>query len=105
MKQTDKSVKPPERHEYKSRAERKAALLAQLEQQRIDILVCSDVLERSASPLDQKWRSIKLPLYAAGGLLAYKLVRRPGGAMAAGRKALTGYMLFRKLKLLSNIIT
>ncbi|MBE0464751.1 MAG: YqjK family protein [Halomonadaceae bacterium] len=99
MKQTDKSVNPP------SRAERKAALLAQLEQQRVDILVCSEYLQRSASPLDQSWRSIKLPLYAAGGLLAYKLVRRPGGIMAAGRKGLAGYMLFRKLKLLAKIAT
>ncbi|SJN11018.1 hypothetical protein CZ787_04965 [Halomonas citrativorans] len=105
MKQTNKSVKPANRPERISRAERKAALLAQLEQQRVDILVCSDYLQRSASPLDQKWRSIKLPLYAAGGLLAYKFLRRPGGVMAAGRKALAGYMLFRKLKLLSNVVT
>lgn len=94
MKQTDKNVKPP------SRAERKATLLAQLEQQRVDILVYSEYLQRSASPLDQSWRNLKLPLYAAGGLLAYKFVRRPGGIMAVGRKGLAGYMLFRKLKLL-----
>ncbi|RUR36063.1 YqjK family protein [Vreelandella populi] len=98
-KQIDKSAEPL------SRAERKAALLAQLEQQRIDILVCSDYLQRSTSPLDQNWRSIKLPLYAAGGLLAYKFVRRPGGIMAAARKGLAGYMMFRKFKLLTKIAT
>lgn len=98
-KQIDKTAKPL------SRAERKTELLSQLEQQRIDILVCSEYLQRSASPLDRNWRSVKLPLYAAGGVLAYKFVRRPGGVMAAARKGLAGYMLFRKFKLLAKIAT
>ncbi|MBZ5489101.1 YqjK-like family protein [Halomonas aquamarina] len=98
-KQVDKSAEPL------SRAERKAELLAQMEQQRIDILVCSEFLQRSTSPLDQSWRSIKLPLYAASGVLAYRLVRRPGGIVRAARKGLAGYMLFRKLKLLTKIAT
>lgn len=85
-----------------TRAERKAALLADLEQQRIDMLVDSDYLLRVIAPLDNHWRSLKLPLYAIGGVVAFRLIRRPGGAMAVGRKALAGYMLFRKFKLLAK---
>jgi|TARA_R100000353_G_scaffold173643_1_gene140206 hypothetical protein len=92
-------VKPP------SRAERKAALLAELEQQRIDILVDSDTLQRASSPLDRNWKNLKLPLYAIGGIAALRIMRHPGGAMVVGRKALAGYMLLRKFKLLAKIAT
>ncbi|MCP1316238.1 YqjK family protein [Vreelandella lionensis] len=88
-----------------SRAERKAALLAELEQQRIDILVDSDTLQRASSPLDRNWKSLKLPLYAIGGIAALRIMRHPGGAMVVGRKALAGYMLLRKFKLLAKIAT
>lgn len=88
-----------------SRAERKALLLAELEQQRVDILVDSEYLQQAASPLDKSWQSFKLPLYAVGGFAAFKLMRHPGGAMIAGRKALAGYMLFKKLKLLAKVAT
>lgn len=88
-----------------SRAERKAALLAELEQQRVDILVDSDTLLNAAQPLENNLKSFKLPLYALGGVAAWRIVRHPGGAMAAGRKALAGYMLFRKFKLLAKIAT
>lgn len=88
-----------------SRAQRKAQLLAELEQQRVDILVDSDYLQQAASPLDQSWKSYRLPLYVVGGVAALKLVRHPGGAMAMGRKALAGYMLLKKLKLLAKVAT
>lgn len=86
-----------------SRQQRKAALLAELEQQRIDILVSSDTLQRTSAPLDRHWRSLRLPLYVVGGLAALRLVRHPGGAMAVGKRALAGYMLLRKLKLLAKV--
>ncbi|WP_030070255.1 YqjK family protein [Halomonas alkaliantarctica] len=86
-----------------SRAERKALLLAELEQQRIDILVDSDTLTNAASPLDSNWRRLKLPLYIIGGVAAVRIFRHPGGAMAVGRKALASYMLVRKLKLLAKV--
>ncbi|CAH1045309.1 YqjK family protein [Halomonas sp. TD01] len=89
--------KPP------SRAERKATLLAELEQQRIDILVNSDTLTKAASPLDNNWRNLKIPLYVIGGVAALRILRHPGGAMAVGRKALASYMLIRKLKLLARV--
>lgn len=101
MKPSVDTAKPPAKP--LSRAERKALLLAELEQQRVDILVNSDYLQQAASPLDQNLQSFKLPLYAVGGFAAFKLMRNPGGAMAAGRKALAGYMLFRKLKLLAKV--
>ncbi|TVP49275.1 MAG: hypothetical protein EA345_07260 [Halomonas sp.] len=86
-----------------NRAQRKALLLAELEQQRVDILVDSEYLQQAASPLDKNWQSFKLPLYLVGGVVAFKLMRHPGGVMAAGRKALAGYMLFKKLKLLAKV--
>ncbi|MCA1772368.1 MAG: YqjK-like family protein, partial [Halomonas sp.] len=91
--------KPP------SRAERKARLLAELEQQRVDILVDSDQLLRAASPLDTNWQRFKLPAYFVGGIVALRLARHPRGALAGGRKVLAGYMLFRKLKLLAKVAT
>ncbi|AVI62861.1 hypothetical protein BB497_09225 [Halomonas sp. GFAJ-1] len=97
MKMTSPTVDKP-----LTRAERKAALLADLEQQRVDMLVNSDYLLRATAPLDKHWNSLKLPLYAAGGIVAFRLIRHPGGMMAAGRKALAGYMLFRKFKLLAK---
>lgn len=99
MKPSENTAKPL------SRAERKALLLAELEQQRVDILVDSEYLQQAALPLDRSWQSFKLPLYAAGGIAAFSLMRHPGSAMAAGRKALAGYMLFKKLKLLAKVAT
>ncbi len=91
------SASPP------SRAERKAALLAELEQQRVDILVASHHLMDTSAPLDNNWQRLKLPLYVIGGLMTLRVLRHPGGTMAIGRKALAGYMLLRKFKLLSKI--
>ncbi|MCW4152414.1 MULTISPECIES: YqjK family protein [Halomonadaceae] len=88
-----------------SRAERKAHLLAELEQQRVDILVDSDQLLRAASPLDSNWQRFKIPAYFVGGIIALRLARHPRGALAGGRKVLAGYMLFRKLKLLAKATT
>ena len=101
MKPSADTTKPPTKP--LSRAERKALLLAELEQQRVDILVDSEFLQQAASPLDRNWQSFKLPLYAIGGFAAFKLMRHPGGAMAAGRKVLAGYMLLKKLKLLAKV--
>ncbi|WP_404377225.1 YqjK family protein [Vreelandella aquamarina] len=97
MTQHTPAAKPP------SRAERKAALLAELEQQRIDMLVDSDTLMRASAPLDNHWRSLKLPFYVIGGVAAWRILRHPSGAMAVGRKALAGYMLLRKFKLLAKV--
>ncbi|MDQ7728385.1 YqjK family protein [Halomonas sp. SpR8] len=103
MKPSAEAVKPATKP--LSRAERKAQLLAELEQQRVDILVDSEYLQQAASPLDQSWKSFRLPLYIVGGMAAFKIVRHPGGAMAAGRTALAGYMLLKKLKLLAKVAT
>lgn len=97
MTHPNTAVKPP------SRAERKAALLAELEQQRIDILVDSDTLTRAASPLDNSWRSLKIPLYVVGGVVTLRILRHPNSAMAVARKALASYMLLRKLKLFAKV--
>ncbi|CAO1665984.1 YqjK family protein [Halomonas sp. HAL1] len=103
MKPSADTANPPTKP--LSRAERKALLLAELEQQRVDILVDSEYLQQAASPLDKNWQSFKLPLYAVGGFAAFRLMRHPGGAMAAGRKVLAGYMLLKKLKLLAKVAT
>ncbi len=51
MKPSADTAKPPTKP--LSRAERKALLLAELEQQRVDILVDSEFLQQAASPLDR----------------------------------------------------
>lgn len=103
MRPTNAPAKPPGAETRPpSRAERKARLLAELEQQRVDILVDSDQLLQAASPIDSGWQRFKTPAYLIGGLVALRLARNPRGALAGGRKVLAGYMLLRKLKLLAR---
>ncbi|MCS2608945.1 YqjK-like family protein [Halomonas dongshanensis] len=86
-----------------SRADRKRALLATLEQQRVDLLVESDRFLEAAAPFDARWQRFKIPLAVASGALAWRLFRRPGGIAKASQRALAGYMLFRKLKTLNKL--
>lgn len=106
MSPTNAPAKPPGADtKPPSRAERKARLLSELEQQRVDILVDSDQLLRAASPLDSNWQRFKIPAYVVGGIVALRLARHPRGVLAGGRKVLAGYMLLRKLKLLAKATT
>lgn len=106
MSLTNAPAKPPgAKTKPSSRAERKARLLSELEQQRVDILVDSDQLLCAASPLDSNWQRFKMPAYLIGGIAVLRLARHPRGTLAGGRKVLAGYMLYRKLKLLAKVAT
>lgn len=88
-----------------SRRERKQALLQTLEQQRIDIMVDSLRLERAAKPVDATWQQMirfKKPLYLLGGLVAWKLARKPGRMMQLGKKAIGGYAVAKKIRQLTR---
>lgn len=84
-----------------SRAARKRELLAQLEQQRLELMVEGMRLERRTTSLDRGWRQLvryKTPLLIAGGGAAWQLLRRPRTALQLGRGALAGYALYRRLR-------
>ncbi|MGM0613939.1 MAG: YqjK-like family protein [Pseudomonadota bacterium] len=83
-----------------SQHERKQALLQTLEQQRIDIMVDSLRLNRAAAPVDAAWQQLvrfRKPLYLLGGLVAWKLARKPGRLIQLGRKAVGGYAVAKRI--------
>lgn len=87
-----------------TRQERKEALVAELEQQRIDLLVESERFTRSGQSLDAGWQRLerfKAPLMAAGGVLFWRTFRRPGKIVVLANRALAGFMLLRKLRRLT----
>jgi hypothetical protein len=88
-------------------AERKAALIATIEQQRIDILVEAERWHHASATLDSGWDHLKRYrglLYLAGGTLLVGSARHPGSLARIAKRLLTGgLMLYRARRLLSRL--
>ncbi|RCV89875.1 YqjK-like family protein [Billgrantia montanilacus] len=84
-----------------NRAERKARLLATIEQQRIDILVESSRWREASRPLDDGWRSLmrfRGIILAAGGLAVLQSARHPSALVRAGKRIAAGALLFNRAR-------
>ncbi|MEQ5802613.1 YqjK-like family protein [Halomonas sp. H10-9-1] len=84
-----------------SRAATKAELEAQIEQQRVDILVAASRWRSATQPIDDGWHNLmrfKAPLYAVGGLLLLRLGRHPGRLLRLGRRAATGALVVNRAR-------
>lgn len=97
----------PERQQANppSRAERKASLLATIEQQRIDILVESSRWREASRSIDDGWRSLmrfKGVIIAAGGLVMLQSARHPSSLVRVGKRIAAGALLFNRARRLFN---
>ncbi|WP_181869978.1 YqjK family protein [Halomonas sp. DQ26W] len=84
-----------------SKAERKAVLLATIEQQRIDILVESSRWREASRPFDVGWRSLmrlRGVMLAAGGVLMLKGARHPSSLVRAGKRIAAGVLLLNRAR-------
>ncbi|MDR5868065.1 YqjK family protein [Halomonas koreensis] len=83
-----------------SRRARKAALEAEIEQQRLDLLVAAERWRAAARPLDAGWQAIRRRRGAAlagAGLLLWWGLRRPARLKRLGRGALLAALTARRL--------
>ncbi|QOR38339.1 hypothetical protein HNO52_07335 [Billgrantia diversa] len=90
-----------------SRAQRKAELVATIEQQRIDILVAADRWQHASASLDAGWQRLKRyrgVIYLAGGALLVGGARKPSSLIrVVKRLAAGGLLLNRALRLLQQV--
>lgn len=89
-----------------SRAERKARLLATIEQQRIDILVDANRWREASRPIDDGWHSLmrfKTVFIAAGGLLLFQGARHPNTLVRLARRVAAGALLVNRARRLLRL--
>ncbi|MDN3523661.1 YqjK-like family protein [Halomonas sabkhae] len=88
-----------------SRRQRKAALEATIEDQRLDTLMASEQWHDATSPLDDRWEMLsrlRTPLLIGSGILLTVVLRRPGPAIKAANRVAMGALTLKRLgKLLS----
>lgn len=84
-----------------SRAERKAQLLATIEQQRIDILVDANRWREASQPLDAGWQHLmrfKPLMIAAGGVLLLHSARHPNRLVRLARRLAGGALVVSRAR-------
>ncbi|WP_163559633.1 YqjK family protein [Halomonas sp. NO4] len=90
-----------------SRAERKARLLATIEQQRIDILVDAHRLREASRPIDDGWHSLmrfKTAFIAAGGVALFQGARHPHSLVRLARRAVAAALLVNRARRLLRLV-
>ncbi|WP_111412456.1 YqjK-like family protein [Billgrantia lactosivorans] len=84
-----------------SRAQRKAELLAAIEQQRIDILVEAERWQHASASLDAGWQRLKQYrglVYLAGGILLVGGARHPNSVLRVVRRLAAGGLLLNRAR-------
>jgi len=84
-----------------SRAERKAQLLATIEQQRIDILVDANRWREASRPIDDGWQRLmrfKPLLIGAGGVLLLHGARHPNRLVRLARRLAAGALVISRAR-------
>ncbi|MCE8015748.1 hypothetical protein HOP62_06595 [Halomonas sp. MCCC 1A17488] len=90
-----------DRNRRQSRAQRKAALVAAIEQQRIDILVEAERWQHASAALDAGWQRIKRYrglVYLAGGALLVGGARHPSSLLRMVRRLAAGGLLLNRAR-------
>jgi hypothetical protein len=85
------------------RLARKAALEHAIEQQRIDLLVAARRWQTAGEVIDSGWQTavrFKTPLMMVAGVILYRGLKRPGGAIRLARRLTTGALFARKARAL-----
>ncbi|QFU01178.1 hypothetical protein FIU83_05955 [Halomonas sp. THAF5a] len=83
------------------RKARRAELDHAIEQQRIDLLVAAHRWRTAERTLDRSWRFLsrhRTPLLVAAGLLAYRGLRHPRGAVRLARRLTAGVFFAKKAR-------
>ncbi|MBW6392292.1 YqjK family protein [Billgrantia antri] len=89
------------RHQGPPRSQRKAELVAIIEQQRIDILVAAERWQRTSVSLDAGWQRLKryrALAYLAGGALLVSGARHPDSLMRMMKRAAAGGLLLSRAR-------
>ncbi|QTF91542.1 YqjK family protein [Halomonas sp. BM-2019] len=97
------TAEPPARRDAAGhgQTERKARLEAEIEQQRIDILVEASRCREASRPIDEGWQTLmrfKAPLLALGGLLLMKSARHPNSLLRVAKRLAAGALLLRRAR-------
>lgn len=88
------------------RRQRKALLEAQIEQQRVDLMVAATRWRTATSGIDDTWRQLqrfKAPLYAVGGYLLLHSARRPSSLLRVAKRVVAGVLLMRRAQRLLRL--
>lgn len=97
-----------DRRQGPSRAQRKAELVATIEQQRIDILVAAERWQRTSISLDAGWQHLKryrALAYLAGGVLLVGGARHPDSLMRIVKRAAAGGLLLNRARQLLRLLS
>ncbi|NLC21767.1 MAG: hypothetical protein GX771_07660 [Halomonadaceae bacterium] len=90
-----------------TRPQRKAELIAALEQQRIDLLVESERWQHASTSLDAGWLRLvryRSVLYLAGGALLLNSARRPKSLLRVAKRVAAGGLLLSRARRLLRLI-
>ena len=90
-----------------TRPQRKAELIAALEQQRIDLLVESERWQQASTRLDAGWLQLardRNVLYLAGGALLLSSARRPKSLLRVAKRVAAGGLLLSRGRRLLRLI-
>jgi hypothetical protein len=88
-------------------AQRKARLEAEIEQQRVDLLVAASRWQEASRPIDAAFHELmrfKAPLIAVGGLLLYRGTRHPGSVARLGRNLTAATLLASRARRLWRLL-
>ncbi|MCW4150993.1 YqjK-like family protein [Halomonas sp. 18H] len=89
-----------ERQRPPTRQERKAALEATIEQQRIDTLVAAEQWHQAIGPLESGWHTLhryRKPLWLGGGLVLTLVLRKPGKALRLANRVTVSALALKRL--------
>lgn len=92
---------------HRERLQRRDDLEALILQQRIDMGIALRDWREATAPVDHGWQKLmqwRAPLYALGGLVAMRGVRKPRSTSKVFRRLLTGIMLVNRGRVLYRMI-
>lgn len=92
---------------HRERLQRRDELETLILQQRIDMGIALRDWREETAPIDRGWHQLmqwRAPLYALGGLIAVRGVRKPRSTSRAFGRLLTGIMLVNRGRMLYRLI-